>query len=85
VDLTDRRLLFQPNSVERLIGLRAESWDRSQLRGTQLVQGRRRIATWRRRMGVVLVGGGVVEFVVWEPEAAVRELAARLAAGTTPC
>ena len=83
LNLTDRRLLFQPNTVEALIGLRAESWDWSQLRGTELVRGRRRIATWRRRMGVVLADGEVAEFVVWEPEAAVREFAALLADGAT--
>ncbi|WP_432510748.1 hypothetical protein [Kineococcus sp. SYSU DK001] len=82
MNLTDRRLLFQPNSGESLIGLRAESWDRSQLRGAELVEGRRRIGTWKRRMGVVPLDGEVVEFVVWEPEAAVRELAALLADGT---
>ncbi len=84
LNLTDRRLLFQPNSVESLI-LRAESWDRSQLRGTELVEGRRRIGTWKRRMGVVLLDGEVVEFVVWAPEAAVRELAALLADGPASC
>ncbi|WP_432512238.1 hypothetical protein [Kineococcus sp. SYSU DK001] len=84
MNLTDRRLLFQPNSVESLI-LRAESWDRSQLRGTELVEGRRRIGTWKRRMGVVLLDGEVVEFVVWAPEAAVRELAALLADGPASC
>ena len=83
LNLTDRRLLFQPNTVEALIGRRPESWGRSQLGGTELVRGRRRIATWRRRMGVVLVDGEVVQFVVWEPEAAVRELAALLADGPT--
>lgn len=83
MNLTDCRLLFQPNVVEALIGLRAESWDRSQLGGAELVRGRRRTATWRRRLGVVLTGGEVVEFVVWQPEAAVRELAALLAAGPT--
>ena len=83
LNLTDRRLLFQPNTVEALIGLRAESWDWSQLRGTELIRGRRRIATWRRRMGVILADGEVAEFVVWEPEAAVQELAALLTDGTT--
>ena len=81
LNLTDRRLLFQPNTVEALIGLRAESWDRSQLGGTELVRGRRRIATWQRRLGVVLTDGEVVEFVVWEPEAAVPEFAALLTDG----
>ena len=81
LNLTDHRLLFQPNTVEALIGLRAESWDWSQLGGTELVRGRRRIATWRRRMGVVLADGEVLEFVVWDPEAAVRELTALLVDG----
>jgi len=81
LNLTDRRLLFQPNTVEALIGLRAESWDRSQLGGIKLVRGRRRIATWQRRLGVVLTDGEVAEFVVWEPEAAVRELDALLTGG----
>ena len=83
LNLTDRRLLFQPNTLEMLIGLRPESWGWSQLGGTELVRGRRRIATWRRRMGVVLTDGEVVEFVVWEPEAAVRELATLLTDGAT--
>ena len=83
LNLTDRRLLFQPNTVEALIGLRAGSWDRSQLAGTELVGGGRRIATWQRRLGVVLADGEVVEFVVREPGTAVREFAALLAGRTT--
>lgn len=82
-NLTDRRLLFQPNTVEALIGLRPESWDWSQLRGTEVVRGRRSLATWRQRMGVVLADGEVVEFVVREPESAVREFAAPLADAAT--
>ncbi|WP_432493155.1 hypothetical protein [Kineococcus auxinigenes] len=79
LNLTDRRLLFQPNTLEALIGLRAESWDCSQLGGAELVEGRRCIATWRRRLGVVLTDGEVLQFVVWEPEAAVDEFDALLA------
>ena len=81
LNLTDRRLLFQPNVVESFVGLRAASWGWPQLSGAELVEGRRCLAAWRRRMGVVLVDGGVVEFVVWEPEAAVGEFAALLARG----
>lgn len=81
LDLSGEEATPPVHVVEALIGLRAESWNRLQLGGTQLVTGRRRIATWQRRSGVVLTDGEVVEFVVREPEAAVHEFAALLTDG----
>ena len=78
--LTDRRLLFEPNSMEASIGLLPSSWPRSALRevavarrGWGLLSG-----ALRRRLRVTLGDGTAVLFVIGDVDAAARHLAAQL-------
>ena len=76
--LSDQRLIFQPNTLEALIGRRPSTWPRNQLRAVRLLHGRRSIGIWKRRLGIQLHDGQVLQFVVWEPDSVAWELSTLL-------